>query len=81
MLNADILQGVGRSGDDTDDSAREGGRSAARVVDADSDREAVDPALTLLRVTPNEDGGRLVVPRPLDIRLDGRCSFSSLPLY
>jgi len=75
------LQGVGRSGDEIDESAREEGRSVRRVLNADSAREAVDPALVRVREIPSDDDDRLLVPRVVDIRLDGRCSFSSRSLF
>ena len=79
LLNAEIEQGVGSSGDgsfEMADSAREG-RSVRRVLSDDSAREAVEPALVRVSGTTNEDGGRLVVPLVVDMRLDGRCSLLS----
>jgi hypothetical protein len=70
------VQGVGRSGDEMDESAREAGRSVRRAPNAESAREAVDPALVRVRDIPNEDDERLLVPRVVDIRLDGLGSFS-----
>lgn len=81
LLNAEIVQGVGRSGDEIDESVREEGRSVRRVLNADSAREAVDPALMRVREIPSDDDDRLLVPRVVDIRLDGRCSFSSRSLF
>lgn len=85
LLNAEIVQGVGSSGEvlrEMEDSVRDAGRCplVLREPKTDSVLEAVDPALSRPSDTPNEEDALLFVGRVVEIRLDGRCSFSVIEL-